>query len=161
MKRIILLTAAIMLWTFGLWAQNASQQQRPTLGPEPAPNAPSLEPPSVMGPLNAKIMDPVKLRMVHSIYVDLMDNKLDLKLMQDLANSPFRVVSNKREADAVLQGSCFDSPHLKNVHSEVYLTGRNGKPIWQDVIHKPSSPRTVAKAVAGSADYTDLGPGHK
>ncbi len=150
MKRVTLWAAVIVLSSVALYGQSQSQQ-RPTLGPEPGPNAPSLEPPSVMGPLNAKILDPVKLRMVHNVYVGLMDNRLNLKLMQDLANGPFRVVSNKREADAILQGSCFNSPHLKDVHSEVYLSGRNGKPIWQDVIHKPYNPPALAEAVTATA----------
>ncbi len=151
MKRVILLAAAILFSSLAVCGQSNSQQQRPTLGPQPAPNAPSLEGPSVVGPLNAKILDPNRLRTVHNIYVGLMDNNLNLKLMQDLANGPFHIVSSKRDADAILQGSCFDSPHLKDVHSEVYLSGRNGKPVWQDVIHKSYNPPPLSKAVTATA----------
>jgi hypothetical protein len=150
----LLLGIALFSLATGLKSQQSSSQQRPTLGPEPAPNHPTLGDgaPSLMGPMNAKILDPARLRMVHKIYIELMDNSLNLKLIQDFSvGGPFKVVSDRRAADAVLQGTCFNSPHLKDVHSELYLTGQNGKPIWQDIIHQSYNPPALRTAVADSA----------
>jgi hypothetical protein len=150
----LLLGILVFSLATGLHGQEGSSQQRPTLGPESAPNHPTLggTAPSLVGPMNAKILDPVRLRMVHKVFIDLMDNSLNLKLIQDFSvTGPFKVVSDRRAADAVLQGSCFNSPHLKDVHSELYLTGQNGKPIWQDIIHQSYNPPTLRTAVAESA----------
>jgi hypothetical protein len=154
MKSLTSLCSVILLLAVGLYGQQSSSQQRPTLGPEPAPNHPSLggEAPSLMGPMNAKILDPVKLRMVHKLFIGLMDNSLNLKLMQAFSiNGRFQVVSDRHAADAILQGTCFDSPHLKDVHSELFLTGQNGKPIWQDIIHLPYNPPPLRRAVTETA----------
>lgn len=154
MKYLTLLCSMIFLLAAGIYGQQNSSQQRPTLGPEPAPNRPSLggEAPSLMGPMNAKILDPVKLRMVHKVFIDLIDNSLNLKLMQQLSTrGRFQVVDNRREADAILKGTCFDSPHLKDVHSELFLTGQNGKPIWQDIIHLPYNPPPLRRAIVETA----------
>jgi hypothetical protein len=154
MKCLTSLCSVILLLAMGMYGQQSSSQQRPTLGPEPAPNHPSLggEAPSLMGPMNAKILDPVKLRMVHKLYIGLMDNSLNFKLMQAFStNGRFQVVSDRHAADAILQGTCFDSPHLKDVHSELFLTGQNGKPIWQDIIHLPYNPPPLRRAVTETA----------
>jgi hypothetical protein len=152
-------SASLVLTLFAALAigvQKPSSNKPPTLGPEPGANAPTLGVgPSLHGPLTASIVDARMLRMVHKIYIGWIDNSLNTKLAQDLAKAgPFRVVSNKRDADAILQGSCFDSPHLREVHSEVYLSGRNGKPIWQDIIRKPYRPPSLAVAVNETA--TDI-----
>jgi hypothetical protein len=154
--RYVTLLLGIVLFSLAtaLHSQQSSSQQRPTLGPEPAPNRPTLGggAPSLMGPMNAKILDPARLRMVHKVFIGLMDNSLNLKLIQDFsAKGPFKVVSDRHAADAILQGSCFDSPHLKDVHSELYLTGQNGKPIWQDIIHQSYHPPTLRVAVTETA----------
>jgi hypothetical protein len=154
MKYVTLSLGAILFVTLAIYGQQNSSQQRPTLGPEPAPNRPSLggTAPSLMGPMNAKIMDPAKLRMVHKVFVGLIDNSLNLKLIQDLsASGSFHVVTDRHAADAILQGTCFDSPHLKDVHSELFLTGQNGKPIWQDIIHQSYDPPPLRRAVTDTA----------
>jgi hypothetical protein len=154
MKHLTFLSAVVLMLSLGMYGQqSSSQQQRPTLGPEPAPNRPSLgEAPSLMGPMNAKILDPVKLRMVHKVFIGLMDNSLNLKLIQALSSTGrFDVVTDRHAADAILQGSCFNSPHLKDVHSELFMTGQNGKPIWQDIIHIPYKPPPLRTAVLETA----------
>ena len=155
MKYLTVLPAVILLLAAAVYGQQSSSQQRPTLGPEPAPSRPSLgeSAPSLMGPMNAKILDPAKLRMVHTVFIGLMDNSLNLRLSRDFsATGPFHVVSDRHAADAILQGTCFDSRHLKDVHSELFLTGPNGKPIWQDIIHQPYDPPSLGRAVAGTAN---------
>jgi hypothetical protein len=151
MKYMALYLGVILLSALPTYGQQTSSQQRPTLGPEPAPSRPSLmggSAPSLMGPMNAKILDPAKLRMVHAVFVGLMDNSLNLRLAQDLsASGQFHVVSDRHAADAILQGTCFDSRHLRDVHSELFLTGQNGKPIWQDIIHQSYSPPPLRRAV--------------
>lgn len=159
MKYVTLVLSAVILSSVALSAQQTSSQQpqqRPTLGPPAEENRPSLRgsAPSLVGPMNAKILDPGKLRMVHTVFIGLMDNSLNLKLVKDLsaAGGPFHIVSDRHQADAVLQGTCFNSRHLKDVHSEVFLTGRNGKPIWQDIIHQPYNPPTLGRAVNETAN---------
>jgi hypothetical protein len=130
------------------------QEQRPTLGKEPEQQRPTLgTAPSLNGPLTATIMDARKLRRVRTVYIGMMDNQLNLRLSEDLSkHGPFRVVDNRNSADAILQGTCFDSLHLREVHSEVFLTGRDGKAIWQDIIHEPYHPPSLAKAVDNTAE---------
>jgi hypothetical protein len=155
MKNVTLSLGIVFLFLApALRGQQSSSQQRPTLGPEPGPSRPSLNggSPTLMGPMNAKILDPAKLRMVHKVFVDMIDNSLNLRLVQDFSmRGPFKVVSDRHAADAILQGTCFNSPHLKDVHSELYLTGQNGKPIWQDIIHQPYNPPTLRLAVTETA----------
>ena len=159
MKNLSLLLAIILVASTALAVQSDSasqqQQQRPTLGPESAPSRPTLipGPPSLGGPLTATIANPAMLRRVKTVYIELMDNKLNAKLADDLAkDGPFRVVNSRNNADAILQGTCFDSPHLRDVHSEVFLTARDGKPIWQDIIHQPYRPPSLAQAVNDTAN---------
>jgi len=134
--------------------QQNTNQPRPTLGNSPQTNRPTLgEAPSLQGPGSSKIMDPRALGAVRRIYVETMDNSLSAKLIKDFANEgPFRVVTDRSQADAILDGSCFDLPHLKDVHSEVYLTGKNGKAIWQDIIHEPYQPPSLSVAVNKTAN---------
>ncbi|HLI30886.1 MAG TPA: hypothetical protein VKV79_07305 [Terriglobia bacterium] len=134
--------------------QQTTNQQRPTLGNSPETNRPTLgEAPSLQGPGSSRIMDPRALGAVRKVYVETMDNFLSAKLIKDFASEgPFRVVTDRGQADAILDGSCFDLPHLKDVHSEVYLTGKNGKAIWQDIIHEPYEPPSLAVAVNKTAN---------
>ncbi|MGH9407766.1 MAG: hypothetical protein ACRD3D_18240 [Terriglobia bacterium] len=152
---IILFAAAALPAQDGSGSQQQQQQQRPTLGAEPAPPRPTLNPgpPSLGGPTTASVLNPAMLRHVKTVFIELMDDKLNLKLADDLTkDGPFRVVSSRKGADAVLAGTCFDSPHLREVHSEVFLTGRDGKSIWQDVIHQPYRPPSLAQAVNDTAN---------
>ncbi len=104
------------------------------------------------GPHAANTTDPHRLLQVHAVFVDQMDNGLDEKLIEVIGSKgPFRIVGNRRDADAVLRGTCFDSTRLKTVHSEVFLTGRSGESIWQDIIHQPYRPPPLAQAVATTA----------
>jgi hemolysin activation/secretion protein len=140
--------------------QQQQQMPRPTLGPPPdqpnqpnQPNRPTLgEAPSLAGPHAPNTNDPVHLLRVHSIFIEPMDNGLADKLIEDIGNKGvFRIVAERRDADAVLHGTCFDSAHLKVVHSEVFLLGRNGAAIWQDVVRQPYKPPPLDKAVATTA----------
>lgn len=135
----------------------------PTLGPPPGqssqPNQPNQanrptlgEAPSLGGPHAPNTNDPVHLMRVHSIFVEPMDNGLADKLIEDIGSKGlFRIVTERRDADAVLHGTCFDSAHLKVVHSEVFLLGRNGAAIWQDIVRQPYKPPPLAQAVATTA----------
>jgi len=128
-------------------------QNPPTLNPPSQQKPPTLgEPPSLTGPHAANTTDAHRLLQVHSVFVDQMDNGLDEKLIEVLGNKGlFRIVGNRRDADAVLRGTCFDSTRLKTVHSEVFLTGRSGESIWQDIIRQPYRPPPLAQAVATTA----------
>ncbi len=143
--------------------QDQPQQNQPQQAPEkPAPptlNPPSQqkpptlgEPPSLGGPHAANTTDPRRLLEVHAVFIDQMDNGLDEKLIEVIGRKgPFRIVGNRRDADAVLRGTCFDSTRLKTVHSEVFLTGRSGESIWQDIIRQPYRPPPLSQAVATTA----------
>ncbi|HUY12258.1 MAG TPA: hypothetical protein VMX16_01340 [Terriglobia bacterium] len=131
------------------------QDQKPTLNKPDSSQRPSLgsAAPSLNGPTNATIIDAHQLIMVHRVYIEFMDNHLNLKLDQALAKQgPFQVASSRDEADAILRGTCFDSPHLKDVHSEVFLTTKAGKAIWQDVIRRPYNPPALSQVVAQTAN---------
>lgn len=139
------------------------QSPRPTLGPpdepgppsqgNPQPNRPTLgESPSLAGPHSPNTNDAAHLLHVHSIFIEQMDNGLADRLMEQIGSKGmFRIAANRRDADAVLHGTCFDSTHLKVVHSEVFLSGRNGDAIWQDVVRQPYKPPPLNQAVATTA----------
>ncbi|HXJ93292.1 MAG TPA: hypothetical protein VMT20_10480 [Terriglobia bacterium] len=133
--------------------QQQQPQKPPTLGPAPQQKPPTLgESPSLAGPHSANTNDARRLLEVRAVFVDQMDNGLDEKLIEVLGNKGlFRIVGNRRDADAVLRGTCFDSTRLKTVHSEVFLTGRSGESIWQDVIRQPYKPPPLSQAVATTA----------
>jgi hypothetical protein len=133
--------------------QQPPQKAPPTLGPPPQQKPPTLgESPSLTGPHAANTTDARRLLQVHAVFVDQMDNGLDEKLIEVLGNKGlFRIVGNRRDADAVLRGTCFDSTRLKTVHSEVFLTGRSGESIWQDIIRQPYRPPPLSQAVATTA----------
>ena len=130
-----------MLLTAGLatWAQ-----QRPTLGPQT---------PSLHGPRTSTTTDARKLARVQAIFVERMDNKFSEKLAEGLSKmGRFRVVASRKEADAVLRGTCFDSRRLKNVHSEVYLNDQSGgASIWQDSVRRPFNPPPLEAVVSETA----------
>lgn len=133
--------------------QQTPQKPAPTLNPQSQQKPPTLgEPPSLTGPHAANTSDPHRLLQVHSIFIDQMDNGLAEKLMEVIGNKNlFRIAGNRRDADAVLRGTCFDSTRLKIVHSEVFLTGRGGESIWQDIIRQPYRPPPLSQAVATTA----------
>ena len=63
-----------------------------------------------------------------------------------------RVTAKRDEADALLRGTCFDSRHLKDVHTEIFISDRRtGSPIWQDIIHQPYNPPPLGNAVNTTA----------
>ena len=150
-KRFALMALAPLSLTVCLLSRPA--QERPSLS-NPAPqNPPSLGPaPSLNGPRNSTIVDAHKLLSIRTIYVEPIDNRLNQSLTEDLSKEgPFQVVSDRAKADAVLRGTCFDSRHMKDVHTEVFLTGPGGKSVWQDIVRTPYSPPPLAKAVSNTA----------
>jgi len=121
------------------------QQERPTLGPK---NGPAL----VTGPLTSTTTDIKKLLRIHTIYIENIDNALSDKLVETLGKSGrFRLVTKLKEADAVLRGSCLESRHLKRVHTEVFISDRNGGSVWQDSIMRPFNPPALDQAVRETA----------
>jgi len=160
MKAVKLVVAAVFLLSLAARAQEQpssppeeqppSQDQqfpsrRPTLGPAPAP--------SLYGPKTSSTTDAHKLLRVHKIYIERMDNALDEKLTERLATSRrFQLVGERKEADAVLRGTCFDSRRLKLLRSEVYLNDPRGAPIWQDSLRRPFNPPALATAVSDTAN---------
>jgi len=134
-------------------SQQTPQKPAPTLNPPSQQKPPTLgEAPSLTGPHAANTSDPHRLLQVHSVFIDQMDNGLAEKLIEVIGSKgPFRIVGSRRDADAVLRGTCFDSTRLKTVHSEVFLTGRNGESIWQDIIRQPYRPPPLSQAVATTA----------
>jgi hypothetical protein len=126
------------------------EEKRPTLGPPTAPT-PGMAP---TGPATDFVIDAGKLMRVRKVYVEMIDNHLSDKLMDGLSKSGrFQVVADKKDADAIIRGTCFDARHLKSVHSEVFMSDRlSGKSIWQDTVRMPYNPPTLAKAVDATAD---------
>lgn len=145
----ILLATCSVGWSQGGGdSQNPDQkapQQRPTLGP-PSGQAEG-------GPQTSQTIDPRKLAHVHAIFVDQMDNGLNEMLIEGLGKlGRFRIVDDRSQADGILSGSCFDSAHMKVVHSEVFLSDRlSGKSIWQDNIHEHYMPPPLNRAVEDTA----------
>lgn len=135
--------------------QQPQQQKPPTLGKSPDEQTPpTLGPaPSLNGPHTSKTTDGRHLLRIHAIYVEGMDNHLSDRIAEEISKEgPFRIVASPKEADAVMRGTCLDSVRLKHVHSEVFLSGRNGESIWQDVVRRPYRPPTLAKAVDETAE---------
>ncbi len=130
--------------------QQQKEEKRPTLGPAPAPGL--AERPRE--PATDFVQDPAKLLHVRKIFVETIDNQLSDKLLEGLAKSGrFRVVVDRKDADGVIRGTCFDARRLKTVHSEVYLSDRaTGKSIWQDNVRVPYNPPPLSKAVDRTAD---------
>jgi hypothetical protein len=149
MKLWVLILAALLIQGSARAAQEnkAKSQNRPTLGPEPG-GAPTLS-----GPHNSTTNDARRLLRVHTLYVERIDNNLSDKLISAFAKAGrFRVTDKRDEADAVLRGTCFDSRHLKVVHTEIFIADRlTGSPIWQDIIHQPYGPPPLREAVNATA----------
>ena len=136
------LIIACLLSIPGLQAQQP--QPPPTLGP----SGPSLE-----GPNTATTTDRNRLIHMRTIYIERIDNQLSDKLIEDLSGSALvRVVDKPGDADAILRGTCFSSRHMKQVHSEVFISDRSaGTSIWQDVVRVPFNPPALSKAVDNTA----------
>ncbi len=132
--------------------QQQKQEKRPTLGPEPAPGPTSGMMPT--GPATDFVLDAGKLMRVRKVYVEPIDNHLSDKLMDGLSKSGrFQVVADKKDADAIIRGTCFDARHLRSVHTEIFMSDRvTGKSIWQDTVHVSYNPPPLAKAVDSTAD---------
>ena len=134
----------------------SAQQDRPTLGKEAPEKPPTLgkeTEPSLNGPRTSTTTNPRRLMSIKTIYVEPIDNSLSDKLTEGLAKmGRFRIVVERKEADAVVNGTCFDSRRLKTVHSEVFLHDRSsGASIWQDVVRRHYNPPPLAKAVDDTA----------
>jgi hypothetical protein len=124
--------------------QQQQPEQRPTLGPAPAP--------SLRGPRTSTTTDARKLVQIRTIFIERIDNLLSEKLADGLSRTTrFRVVTNRNEADAVLRGTCSEFRRLKSVHSEVYVTDRSGAAVWQDSVRRPFNPPTLEKALNETA----------
>ena len=147
-----LFLAALLL---PIGATFGGQDQRPTLNKPDSSQRPSLgaAAPSLNGPGHATVIDAHQLLRVHKVYVESMDNKLNVQIDQAFSRlGPFEVAASRDGADAILRGTCFDSPHLKDVHSEVFLTTKTGKAIWQDVIRAPYNPPALSDVVSQTAE---------
>jgi hypothetical protein len=127
------------------WAQEAQQQQRkPTLGRAPAP--------SLRGPRASTTLDARKLLRIRTLYIERIDNSLSDRLIEDLTKiGRFRIVSEPKEADATLRGSCLESRRLKRVHSEIFINDSRGGSIWQDTVFRPYNPPSLNQAVDETA----------
>lgn len=125
-------------------SQPSKPQKRPTLGPAPAP--------TLYGPKTSNTVDARRLLRVRKIYVERIDNSLGDKLTEGLAKTHrFHIVADRKEADAVMRGTCFDQRRLKVVRAEVYLNDLGGAPIWQDSVRRPFNPPTLEVAVGDTA----------
>lgn len=136
----------------GQQQQQPEQQQpeeRPTLGPRTGP-------PSASGPLTSTTTDIRKLLRIHTLYIETMDNSLSDKLVETIGKwGRFRLVTKPKDADATLRGSCLESRRLRHVHSEVFISDRNGASIWQDNIYRPYNPPTLDQAVSDTATLVE------
>jgi len=125
-------------------SQPPQPQKRPTLGPAPAP--------TLYGPRTSNTIDARKLLRVRKIYVERIDNSLGEKLAEGLAKTRrFHIVADRKEADAVMRGTCFDQRRLKVVRAEVYLNDLSGASIWQDSVRRPFNPPPLEAAVGDTA----------
>lgn len=126
------------------------QTERPTLRPRNAP----LDEATV--PDNSSTSDPHRLLQIQTIYIESIDNFLSDKLVESFGKlGRFRLVTNPKQADALVRGSCLESRRLKHVHSEVYLSDRNGAAIWQDSIYRPYNPPSLDQAVTETAKLVE------
>jgi len=117
-------------------------QDGPTLHKEP-----SQDNPPTLG------KDEGPLLSVKTIFVDRIDNALSEKLADGLSRmGRFRIVADRKGADTVVSGTCFDSRRLKTVHSEIFLHDRaSGASIWQDIVRRHYNPPPLPKAVDDTA----------
>jgi hypothetical protein len=118
----------------------------PTLGPQSGPSMGT-------GPDTSTTIDVRRLMRIHTIYIENIDNALSDKLVDSLGKwGRFRLVTKAKDADATLRGSCLESRRLKHVHSEIFISDRGGKSIWQDSIYRPFNPPTLDQAVVDTAN---------
>jgi hypothetical protein len=157
MKQTVGWLMLMLLLVPWLWAQDAQQsgqegqpsaadqqEDRPTLGRAPGSDT--------HGPQTATVNDYQKLVRMQRIFVERMDNALSEKLVVALGKiGRFKLVASPKDADAILHGSCLESRRLKHVHSEVFISDRAGKSIWQDNIMRPYNPPTLDQAVSATA----------
>jgi len=162
MKRVGWCVAICLLVGLSVWAQEGQKQEppgqeeqppqqpappekRPTLGPAPAPTLGEA-------PRTALTRDSRKLMRIRSLYIERIDNALSDKLLEALAKSGrFRVVAKPKDADGTVRGSCLESRRLKRVHSEVFISDREGAPVWQDAVYRPYNPPSLDQAVGDTA----------
>ncbi|HXW16228.1 MAG TPA: hypothetical protein VEN79_17100 [Terriglobia bacterium] len=129
--------------------QEQPQQERPTLGPRNGPTTPS-------GPNTSTTNDVRKLMRIHTLYIESIDNSLSDKLIEALGKwGRFHLVTKAKDADATLRGSCLESRRLKHVHSEIFISDRNGASIWQDSIYRPFNPPALDQAVSDTATLVE------
>jgi hypothetical protein len=125
--------------------QDQQQEERPTLGPKTGPAVPS-------GPDASTTTDLRKLIRIRTLYIESIDNSLSDKLVETLGKwGRFRLVVKAKDADATLRGSCLESRRLKHVHSEIFISDRNGASVWQDDIYRPFNPPALDQAVSDTA----------
>jgi hypothetical protein len=162
MKRGIWCVAICLVFSLSAWAQEGQkqeppqeepppqkqappEQQRPTLGPAPAP---TLE----ASPRTATTNDFRKLLRIRSLYVERIDNSLSEKLVLTLGKlGRFRLVDKAKDADGTVRGSCLESRRLKRVHSEIFISDRDGASVWQDSVYRPFNPPSLDRAVSDTA----------
>jgi hypothetical protein len=129
--------------------QPQQSEQRPTLGPR---NGPGLA-----GPDTSTTIDLRKLMRIRTLYIESIDNSLSDKLVEALGKwGRFRLVTKAKDADATLRGSCLESRRLKHVHSEVFISDRNGASVWQDTIYRPFNPPALDRAVTDTANLVRM-----
>ncbi len=125
------------------------QSERPTLGPRNGPGV-------ISSPDNSSTTDINKLIRVHTLYIESIDNSLNDRLVESLGKwGRFRLVTRAKDADAILRGSCLESRRLKRVHSEVFISDRNGGSIWQDNIYRPFNPPALDQAITDTANLVE------
>jgi len=97
-----------------------------------------------------------RLLRIRTIYIESIDNSLSDKLVETLGKwGRFRLVTKAKDADATLRGTCLESRHLKHVHSEVFISDRNGASIWQDTVFRPFNPPALDQAVSDTANLVE------
>ena len=122
------------------------QQERPTLRPRNAP------PGEISSPDNSTTTNPRKLLEIHTLFVESIDNSLSERLVEAFEKlGRYQLVTNRKQADALVHGSCLESRRLKHVHTEVFISDREGRSIWQDTIYRPFSPPSLNQAVSETA----------
>jgi len=156
------LLAVCLLASLTMWAQEGQkpdqptppapsqdQEDRPTLGSRNAPG-------EVTGPDTSTTTDIRKLMQIHTRYIESIDNSLSEKLIESIGKlGRFRLVTAPKGADATLRGSCLESRRLKHVHSEIFISDRNGSSVWQDTIYRPFNPPALDQAVTDTATLVE------
>ena len=125
--------------------QSPDSKHPPTLGPRTGPEIDA-------GPTTATTTDIRRLMRIRTLYIESIDNSLSDKLIEALGKwGRFRLVTKAKEADATLRGSCLESRRLKHVHSEIFISDRSGRSVWQDTVYRPFNPPTLDQAVSDTA----------